>query len=96
MNTNEVHVHPLSATDPLGYLPCRVAHSRKVMKGEDKSFASPGVQWRGVSFDAFGLFDGHGGKDAAEHCADRFVPALIEALDAAGPSPPETDPEDVF
>jgi serine/threonine protein phosphatase PrpC len=66
------------------------------MKGEDKSFASPGVQWRGVSFDAFGLFDGHGGKDAAEHCADRFVPALIEALDAAGPSPPETDPEDVF
>mmetsp|Transcript_5602 Transcript_5602/g.25247 ORF Transcript_5602/g.25247 Transcript_5602/m.25247 type:complete len:800 (+) Transcript_5602:282-2681(+) len=96
MNTNEVHVHPLSATDPLGYLPCRVAHSRKVMKGEDKSFASPGVQWRGVSFDAFGLFDGHGGKDAAEHCADRFVPALIEALEAAGPSPPETDPEDVF
>ena len=96
MNTNEVHVHPLSELDPLGYLPCRVAHSRKVMKGEDKSFASPGVQWRGVSFDAFGLFDGHGGKDAAEHCADRFVPALIEALDAAGPSPPETDPEDVF
>ena len=96
MNTNEVHVHPLSELDPLGYLPCRVAHSRKVMKGEDKSFASPGVQWRGVSFDAFGLFDGHGGKDAAEHCADRFVPALIEALEAAGPSPPETDPEDVF
>ena len=96
MNTNEVHVHPMSELDPLGYLPCRVAHSRKVMKGEDKSFASPGVQWRGVSFDAFGLFDGHGGKDAAEHCADRFVPALIEALEAAGPSPPETDPEDVF
>ena len=66
------------------------------MKGEDKSFAAPGAEWRGVRFDAFGLFDGHGGKAAAEHCAEAFVPALLNALDAPGPTPEDADPEDVF
>ena len=66
------------------------------MKGEDKSFAAPGAEWRGVRFDAFGLFDGHGGKAAAEHCAEAFVPALLNALDAPGPVPEDADPEDVF
>jgi len=94
--SGEVHVHPSHAEDPTGYPPCRVAHSRKVMKGEDKSFAAPGAEWRGVRFDAFGLFDGHGGKDAAEHCAEAFVPALLNALDAPGPIPEDADPEDVF
>ena len=94
--SGEVHVHPSHAEDPTGYPPCRVAHSRKVMKGEDKSFAAPGAEWRGVRFDAFGLFDGHGGKAAAEHCAEAFVPALLNALDAPGPTPEDADPEDVF
>ena len=66
------------------------------MKGEDKSFAAPGAEWRGVRFDAFGLFDGHGGMAAAEHCAEAFVPALLNVLDAPGPTPEGADPEDVF
>lgn len=75
----------------------RVAHSRKVMKGEDKSFAQPDVAWRGAHFSVFGLFDGHGGKAAAEHCCDALVPCILDALDAPGASiPPGEDPEDVF
>ena len=85
----------------------RVAHSRKVMKGEDKWFATPDARWvpPGASpddpdvhchFSAFGLFDGHGGKDAAEHCVETMLPCLLAALDARGPVPPGVDPEDVF
>ena len=92
---------------PRGLPPLRVAHSRKVMKGEDKWFATPDARWvpPGASpddpdvhchFSAFGLFDGHGGKDAAEHCVETMLPCLLAALDARGPVPPGVDPEDVF
>jgi hypothetical protein len=39
----EVWTPPLQALDPVGYPVLRVAHSRKVQKGEDKSFAAPDV-----------------------------------------------------
>ena len=88
---------------PRGLPPLRVAHSRKVMKGEDKWFATPDARWvpPGASpddpdvhchFSAFGLFDGHGGKDAAEHCVETMLPCLLAALDARGPVPPASIP----
>ena len=95
MNAKDVVSHPLRAIDAIGYPFVRVAHSRQVMKGEDKSFASPDVVWtparvdgdgaEGCSaspppsschFSVFGLFDGHGGKAAAEHCAETLVPCI--------------------
>ena len=103
----DAHTTRWHASDPVGYPPLRVAHSRKVMKGEDKWFATPDARWvpPGASpddpdvhchFSAFGLFDGHGGKDAAEHCVETMLPCLLAALDARGPVPPGVDPEDVF
>ena len=37
-----------------------------------------------IEFGAFGLFDGHGGRACAAHCAERFLPELVAALDAEG------------
>ena len=92
----DVHTPALHGVDPMGYPVIRVAHSRKVMKGEDKSFATPDVTWKGVHFSVFGLFDGHGGKAAAEHCVDTLVPCILSALDDPGTVPAGVDPEDVF
>ena len=92
----DVHTPALHGADVIGYPVMRVAHSRKVMKGEDKSFAAPDVTWRGVHFSIFGLFDGHGGKTAAEHCVDTFVPCILAALDDGGRVPHGVDEEDAF
>ena len=104
----DAHVPPERASDALGYPALRVAHSRKVQKGEDFSFAVPDARWvvpgddassdpkRAVHFSAFGLFDGHGGKDCAAHCASETLPALLAALDRLGPVPRDVDPEDAF
>ncbi|EEH53837.1 uncharacterized protein MICPUCDRAFT_41863 [Micromonas pusilla CCMP1545] len=115
VNAKDVVSHPLRAIDAIGYPFVRVAHSRKVMKGEDKSFASPDVVWtparvdgdgaEGCSaspppsschFSVFGLFDGHGGKAAAEHCAETLVPCILDALDARGPIARDDDAEDAL
>ena len=103
----EAHATRWHASDPVGYPLSAWRNSRKVMKGEDKWFATPDARWvpPGASpddpdahchFSAFGLFDGHGGKDAAEHCVETMLPCLLAALDARGPVPPGVDPEDVF
>ena len=104
----DAHLPPERASDALGYPALRVAHSRKVQKGEDFSFAVPDARWvvpgddassdpkRAVHFSAFGLFDGHGGKDCAAHCASETLPALLAALDRLGPVPRDVDPEDAF
>ena len=115
VNAKDVVSHPLRAIDAIGYPFVRVAHSRKVMKGEDKSFASPDVVWtparvdgdgaEGCSaspppsschFSVFGLFDGHGGKAAAEHCAETLVPCILDALDARVPIARDDDAEDAL
>jgi len=83
--------------DRVGFPTIAVAHSRKVQKGEDFDLAEVAAKWRPmregseredekdeIEFGAFGLFDGHGGKACAAHCAERFLPELIVALDAEG------------
>ena len=49
-----------------------------------------------VRFSAFGLFDGHGGKACAEHCAATMLVHLLHALDAPGPVSVDDHPDDVF
>ena len=81
--------------DRVGFPALAVAHSRKVQKGEDFDLAEVAVTWRPtreggsredaedeIEFGAFGLFDGHGGRACAAHCAERFLPELVAALDA--------------
>ena len=49
-----------------------------------------------VRFSAFGLFDGHGGKACAEHCAATMLDRIVRALDAPGPVPAGADADDAF
>lgn len=83
--------------DRVGFPALAVAHSRKVQKGEDFDLAEVAATWRPtreggssedgedeIEFGAFGLFDGHGGRACAAHCAERFLPELVAALDAEG------------
>ena len=49
-----------------------------------------------VRFSAFGLFDGHGGKACAEHCAATMLDRILDALDAPGPVPADAHADDVF
>ena len=49
-----------------------------------------------VEFAMFGLFDGHGGKACGEHCAERFLPELLIALDAEGGVDAAANIEDEF
>jgi len=90
------HVFARASRDPEGFPRVVVAHSRKVQKGEDVDVARVDGAWRChslrsssdrsrddvVEFAMFGLFDGHGGKACATHCAERFYPELLIALDA--------------
>lgn len=83
-----------------------VAHSRKVQKGEDFDLAETAVSWTparadgraagAVTFAVLGLFDGHGGKACAAHCAETFVPELTRALEASGPLGADEEAEDAF
>lgn len=83
---------PLHDLDGVGYPTLRVAHSRKVQKGEDKDLCELAVQWRTHHFSVFGLFDGHGGRAAAEHCVERIVPELLAALDTVHADEPPLPP----
>jgi serine/threonine protein phosphatase PrpC len=49
-----------------------------------------------VHFSAFGLFDGHGGKACAEHCAATMLGHLLHALDKPGPVNVDDHPDDAF
>jgi serine/threonine protein phosphatase PrpC len=49
-----------------------------------------------VRFSAFGLFDGHGGKACAEHCAATMLGHLLHALDKPGPVNVDDHPDDAF
>ena len=125
----DVHVPPDRENDPLGYPALRIARSRKVQKGEDKSFETLDGRWvplrlasdgsgavvvsgggptdanstgpdpdpaSVVHFSAFGLFDGHGGKACAEHCASTMLAFVVDALDKQGPVPVDQDIGDAF
>lgn len=96
-----------AAGDRAGFPALAIAHSRKVQKGEDFDLVevcalwTPGRRGKGandasVEFAMFGLFDGHGGKACAEHCADSFLSALTEALDAPGALEEHEDADDAF
>ena len=49
-----------------------------------------------VRFSAFGLFDGHGGKACAEHCASTMLDRIKDALDESGPIGENDDADDAF
>jgi hypothetical protein len=68
---------------------------RGTQQAEDRFLLEPACAWRPgggssargddgdeavVPFSVFGVFDGHGGKDAAEECVRGMVPALTAAL----------------
>lgn len=95
-----------SDVDADGLAALVVARSRKVQKGEDFDLAETSVSWtparadgsagRVVTFAVLGLFDGHGGKACAAHCAETFVPEVTRALEASGPLDGDEDEEDAF
>jgi len=49
-----------------------------------------------IEFAMFGLFDGHGGKACGAHCAERFLPELLIALDIEGAVESDANIEDEF
>jgi serine/threonine protein phosphatase PrpC len=68
-------------------------------QAEDRFLLEPSCAWRPtgagapssgvddasvVPFSVFGVFDGHGGKDAAEECVRGMLPALTAALVRCG------------
>ena len=78
-------------------------------KGEDKSLMSTGHTWTmgggqeggppspspppSTAFSAFGVFDGHGGKQAANWCSKTLLPVICKHLDRCRGSDSEIHPD---
>lgn len=83
-----------------------VARSRKVQKGEDFDLSVPALTWTprratgedapAVTFGLYGLFDGHGGKACASHCAETFAGEVTRGLDGDGALREDEDAGDAF
>ena len=63
----------------------------RAQQAEDRFLLEPACEWHpaaceggpaaaAVPFSLFGVFDGHGGKAAAEACVARMLPELLAAL----------------
>ncbi|KAK9814069.1 hypothetical protein WJX72_000281 [[Myrmecia] bisecta] len=71
------------------------AFAKSVHKGEDFWLQQRAISTNDVgaaTFDAFGIFDGHGGKLAAQYASKNLVNHVVGALDGISPSPDVTAP----
>lgn len=65
---------------------------KKKIKGEDFECQECGLQALGREFDVFGVFDGHGGPDAAQLASQKFCFTLVDILQRTAQA--EADAED--
>ena len=64
---------------PLPPLACKVAACNKTLKGEDTWFSEIVSTSSGSQYHCAGVFDGHGGRAAAEYCRDNMASYLTGA-----------------
>ncbi|GBG25740.1 Protein phosphatase 2C [Hondaea fermentalgiana] len=61
----------------------RFYKQKKKLKDEDFECVDNGLHALGRQFDVFGVFDGHGGPDAAQLASQKFCRTLVETLQRA-------------
>ncbi|KAG2436825.1 hypothetical protein HXX76_006347 [Chlamydomonas incerta] len=89
--------------DPLSGPAVHNALGKVQVKGEDRWLEAPSNSWSiegvdgGISaVSAFGIFDGHGGRMAAQHAAKQLLPLVGRFAERALGSEPPTSPEQLM